>query len=337
MLIWAFVTACLISLCVQPLTIKLLGSHLLLDHPNERSSHLAPTPRGGGIAVVLGVVVALAVVVDLPWPALTSIGLLALLGLVDDVVGLPALIRLVCQLALGISSGLLLVAEFGATGVGIGILIGVWIVFFVNAFNFMDGINGISALQTIAIGLVLCLAGVVIAAPVVSGWALVLVGAAAGFLPFNLHRARVFLGDVGSYGLGSAVALLLVYAVHSGVPVWVAGSVISIYAIDVMVTVLRRMRGKEPLLTAHRTHIYQQLISLGWSHAGTASAVASLSAIIGLCSLVAWRTEPTVADVFAGLIGVGLLGAYLAAPRLARSVGPGSGLRRPVGLPQEAD
>jgi len=336
MLIIALLTAFLISLCVQPLMINLVAPRLLIDHPTERSLHSVSTPRGGGVAVVLGVVVALAVVVDASWPALTAIGLFALLGLIDDLVGLSALGRLACQLILGILCGLLLAAEFGITEAAIGVLIGAWIVFFVNAFNFMDGINGISALQTIAIGLVLCVAGAVVAAPSVSGWALALVGAALGFLPFNFRRARIFLGDVGSYGLGSAIALLLVYAVHSGVPAWVAGSVISIYTLDVTFTVLRRVRSKQSLLTPHRLHIYQQLVTSGWSHVSVSCLVASLSTIIAICSLVGWRSDSTLVDFFVALAAGALLMAYIAAPGLARSSGSSKGPSRRIEVFRES-
>jgi UDP-N-acetylmuramyl pentapeptide phosphotransferase/UDP-N-acetylglucosamine-1-phosphate transferase len=329
MLIAALLTALLVSVCLQPLMIKVLESRQLLDQPNERSSHVAPTPRGGGIAVVLGVLVALAVVVVAPWPALAGVGLLALLGLIDDVVGLSALVRLGCQMVLGIGSGVLLTSGSGASAMGIALLIGVWIVFFVNAFNFMDGINGISALQTIATGLVFCLVGVVLAEPLVIGWALALVGAAVGFLPFNFGRAQVFLGDVGSYGLGAAVALLVVYAVQSGVPAWVAGAVLSIYAIDVTMTVLRRIRSRQRLLTAHRTHIYQQLTSAGWSHLAVSGIVASLSAIVGLCALLAWRLESVAVDIVAGSVATALMAAYATAPTLAKWNAARNDLGRP--------
>lgn len=323
MLIAALLTAAAVSLCAQPLVIRVLGGRWLVDHPNERSSHVTPTPRGGGIAVVLGVLAALVFVVEVPWPAVAGIGLFALMGLIDDVLDVPALVRLAGQVILGISCGVLLTIEFlpaqlGTAHAGFGILIGLWITLFVNAFNFMDGINGISALQLVAVGVVVCLAGVVLARPVLSGWSLALVGAALGFLPFNVPRARVFLGDVGSYGLGAAAAMLLVYAVTVGVPVWVAVGVVSIYLMDVTLTILRRIRARQSLLVAHRTHVYQQLIVAGWSHLRVAGTVGGLSALIGVSALVAWRSESATLSVLSALVGAVLIPVYLWAPQLLR-------------------
>ncbi len=321
MMLWALFTAGAISMILQPFVIKLLRARAVLDHPSERSSHETPTPRGGGVAVILGVLVALAFVVDAPWPATAGIAVMALLGLLDDVLGVPVAIRLAAQLILALTCGVLLAADLGMAGIAPGLLIGVWVVFFVNAFNFMDGINGISALQTIATGLVLGLAGVLAAEPIVAGWALALLGAAAGFLPFNLLRARVFLGDVGSYGLGAAIALLLVVAVDSGVPTWVVAAVILVDVVDVVVTVLARGRLRQPLLSAHRAHVYQRLVAAGRSHVAVAGGVATLSLTLGLGAVLAWRTASTVVTIVVGVLAGGLTVGYLIAPRLARSTG----------------
>lgn len=316
MLTAALVCAALIGLGTQPLVIAALNRRQLFDRPNERSSHTEPIPRGGGIAVLLGILVTLLAVVGPPWAVIAGIFGMALLGLLDDLTGVPALLRLIVQLALGLTTGVALTLEFGVLALAPALAVAGWLVFYVNAFNFMDGVNGISALQAIAAGLVLAASGVVIDAHAVSGTALAVVGAGLGFLPFNLVRARVFLGDVGSYGLGAAIALTVVLAIQAGVPIWVAGATVAIYAIDVLRTVALRVWARQPLLVAHRWHIYQRLIAAGWSHLAVAATVGAASLGIGCCALLAWQTEAGVVDVLAGVAAAILALGYLLAPRL---------------------
>jgi UDP-N-acetylmuramyl pentapeptide phosphotransferase/UDP-N-acetylglucosamine-1-phosphate transferase len=185
----------------------------------------------------------------------------------------------------------------------------------VNAFNFMDGVNGISAAHAL-------IAGVVYAG---LGWwrhdgfmipagAAVAVGALA-FLPWNAGRARVFLGDAGSYALGAALATLAAYAVLHGIPAEAALGPLVLYLADTAWTLQRRIRAGERWLEPHRSHIYQRWCDAGWSHQRvtvTAAAITVLLSLLGVASLAGDPALRAAAD----LAGAAVLLAYLRSPAL---------------------
>ncbi len=200
----------------------------------------------------------------------------------------------------------------------LGLLLGaLLVVAYVNAFNFMDGVNGISGLNAVVAGAYLATLMTLEGQDTLAVVAAVVAGAAAGFLPWNVPRAKVFLGDAGSYGLGSAIAVLVVLGIAAGVD-WLFGlAAVAVYAIDTGATLLRRAVAREPLFRAHRQHVYQQLTTNGWGHLGAAAAAAGASALACTWALTvdaagwsAWWTLP-------GLAVVGV--AYLALPVIAWS------------------
>ncbi|HEX9190310.1 MAG TPA: hypothetical protein VGB87_24750, partial [Vicinamibacteria bacterium] len=185
-----------------------------LARPNERSSPTTVVPRAGGVALLAGVGLSLALAPASPWPmpagaALLAGGLvLAAVGLFDDRVGLSPALRLAFQVAAAIgfvsAAGALdraplpapLDVRLGPVG---GVASVLWIVAVVNFYNFMDGIDGLAGLQAVVTGAGVALAGF---DPFASLLAAALAGAAAGFLPYNWSPATLFLGDVGSGALG---------------------------------------------------------------------------------------------------------------------------------------
>lgn len=275
---------------------------LTLDRPNERSSHTTPTPRGGGLAVALAASISILVgIADAAGsgplaPSWSRAGVLiaaaaaaSALGALDDRYGLSARTRLVAQ---GAIAACLVFAGFRWTvlalpgaelilpvafGIALSIL---WIIWGMNFFNFMDGINGIATVQA----LVTCvyygwLSGAL--DPDVALVALAAFGAAAGFLPFNFPRARIFMGDSGSLFLGTILASLPL-ALHVRNPdftIWQAALATLPFFADAAITLLRRIASGESLATAHRTHVYQLLaLRLGNHHAPT-SIYAALAAL----------------------------------------------------------
>lgn len=265
----------------------LLRRRQVLDRPNERSSHVEPTPRGGGIGVLAALVPALAVVLVASdagppwWLLLLGTVLLAAIGFRDDLRGLPAGLRFAAQ-ALAVGSVLaLLPGELRLVSwLPIPLerlLLGLAWLWFVNLFNFMDGIDGISGVEAVAIGLGTALVALAAGIAGLAAPGLVVAAAAAGFLVWNWHPARLFLGDVGSVPLGYVLGfLLLMLALHGQ---WPAALLLALYHwADATLTLLRRLMRGEKVWRAHRQHFYQRAVRGGMSHARVARIVAALDA-----------------------------------------------------------
>ena len=312
------VAALAIGLLLQPFTVRLMTRVGAIDTPNARSSHAVPTPRAGGFAVVLAALVGLALAPAGGVIALPLIGYAAI-GLADDLRGVRVAARLAAQYLVGLLAALVLLLDTGwpAAYLVLGVLgvlgLACWLTAYVNAFNFMDGLNGMAAAHAIVGGLAFAVAGALRGLPVLAGAGLVIAAAALSFLPWNAGRARIFLGDVGSYGLGGALAVLAAYAVLHGVPAEAAIAPLALYLVDTGSTLLRRIRAGERWYEAHRTHVYQRLTDLGWSHSQVAFGTAGMSAVISACGLVSIGGS-VAARVAAGLIVVALLMLYCRAP-----------------------
>jgi Fuc2NAc and GlcNAc transferase len=245
----------------------------LLDQPGDRHSHVNPTPRGGGaglvLALLLGSLVPAAGQIPDYWAHCVAPGavILAIVGWWDDHRSLSILVRLFVQLAVSVFL-LWFAASRGWLEGAVPMLVGgLFVIWMTNLYNFMDGSNGMAGLQGVFAGVVLAwlfsLSGD-------TGSALLsflLAGACAGFLPWNLGRARVFMGDVGSLVLGFSISALLLYGAGSGaIGVPVAWLVMLLFLTDSTLTLLARVIRRERWYNAHRQHLYQRLIAHGWSH-----------------------------------------------------------------------
>jgi Fuc2NAc and GlcNAc transferase len=267
----------------------------LLDVPNQRSSHERPTPRGGGLAVVIATaagIVALAFLqrIDVPLALALAGGLVvAGVGMLDDHRPLPARVRLVAHLAaagwalywLGGLPPLLInthLAVPGALGYVLGALGIVWAI---NLFNFMDGIDGIAASEAIFIALAAAALGAFLGVRSgVSIAALVFACACAGFLWWNWPPARIFLGDVGSGFLGFVIVVLAVAATRDNpVALWVWLMLGGAFFVDATVTLVRRTARGEAVHEAHRSHAYQALARRFLSHRAVTLAVAAVNVL----------------------------------------------------------
>ncbi|HLN24093.1 MAG TPA: glycosyltransferase family 4 protein [Patescibacteria group bacterium] len=270
--ILAFFLTLPLSILATRAVLAWLRHKRILDHPNERSSHSQPTPRGGGLAiapVVLAswaVLAATGVVSAAVWPVIGGAAALLALSWIDDKNGLSPRLRLSVHLGVAIIGilalpgdrlvfqGLLpLWADRTAAVIG-------W-VWFLNLYNFMDGIDGITGVETASIG-----GGLVVLALMTGGTgaplAAVLVAAALGFLVFNWHPAKIFLGDSGSVPLGYALGWLLLNAAADG---HLAAALIlpAYYLADATITLGRRAVRGEKVWQAHRQHFYQQALRGG--------------------------------------------------------------------------
>jgi UDP-N-acetylmuramyl pentapeptide phosphotransferase/UDP-N-acetylglucosamine-1-phosphate transferase len=267
----------------------------VLDLPNHRSSHAEPVPRGGGLAVMPIVVVAwLAWMLFWPFPPAIVLVPLAALALaavsfVDDLRGLPAALRLAAQAA-AVAVGLSWLPADALAFQGLlplwldRLLLGVAWLWFVNAFNFMDGIDGISAVETaaIAVGVLIVLAHDVFM-NTMTPFAAALLGAALGFLWWNRPPARLFLGDVGSVGLGYLLGFLLVVLAVTGQ--WQAALILPAYYLaDATITLGRRALAGEKVWQAHRSHFYQRAARALGGHAPVTRIVAALNGLLVACA-----------------------------------------------------
>lgn len=248
----------------------------LLDVPNDRSSHSQPTPRGGGLALTVAHLLA---VVVANWLGLLDLNLaatligggfaVAVVGFLDDHGHVPAALRLICHLVAFAWAvwwlGGLPPVDFGWGPVDLGwagtALLLLYLAWFLNLFNFMDGIDGIAGAQALCMSLT----GVVLAYQAGGGehaaLPIVLLAAATlGFLAWNWPPARIFMGDVGSGYLGFALGVLALWTVVEGwLTPWVWLILGGAFLADATVTLVRRARARVNLVEAHRSHAYQRL------------------------------------------------------------------------------
>lgn len=259
----------------------------ILDLPNDRSSHSIPTPRGGGVAIVVVWFLGLFYFYILKKAdakliyALLSGFPIAVIGFLDDLTGLKANIRFTIQLisastALCFLGGLQSV-HFLSIYISNSILLSLFgvmaIVWFTNLFNFLDGIDGYIGTEVSFIGFaIFILTGDKIG--------LLLAFSSLGFLIWNWQKAKIFMGDVGSTLLGFSIAILTISHNNnntSTIPVWLI--LTSVFWFDATVTLFRRIRNREKISTAHKQHAYQRLVQSGFSHQKTVLYALSVNLI----------------------------------------------------------
>ena len=314
------VTACgAVVVVAEPVTIPLLRRAAFIDVPGHRSSHTVPTPRGGGIPVVAGLLVAAVLIGGaLATVFACAVAAFGLLGFADDMRGLTPGCRLATQAACGTLVALVLVSSLPGPLAELvpAVVVGaVWITGFVNAFNFMDGVNGIAGVHALLAGMVYaCLGWWRHDGFLIPAGAAIAVGALA-FLPWNAGQARVFLGDTGSYALGAALAMLAAYAVVLRIPAEAALGPLALYIADTAWTLLRRIRAGERWLEAHRSHVYQQWCDAGWSHQRVTLAAAAATSLLSLLGAASLAGDPALRGA-ADLAAAGVLLAYLRSPAL---------------------
>ncbi len=279
--------ALVVTVAAMPLVRRELLRRELLDHPNARSSHELPTPRGGGIGCLVGLLVGGAVGLAMhPQRSATVVVVvstavgLGLIGLADDVGNLSARVRLAAQVALGLLAGGVVATVLGLAWPGWALLGAFATVLLVNTVNFMDGINGISGLTLLVWGVATAVLGQRDGADDVALLGALGAATGLGFLPFNIPVARMFLGDVGSYGIGGLVATTSVLALGRGLPLLAVVAPLVPYLADVLRTLAVRALGGRPLTTAHREHVYQLLTAPGrLAHPPVAAGAAVLAAV----------------------------------------------------------
>lgn len=308
------VTCLAMSYGLTGLVLTWLRRQAILDHPNDRSSHTVPTPRGGGWGVVLTLLpMWLAIAgatgnLDRLAPVLAGAVALVAVSWIDDRQrrGVNAGLRLLVQ-ALAVALGLWALPDEGLVFQGLlpwlPDRIAAWFcwLWFVNLFNFMDGIDGLAGTEAASIGaglaVVALLAGTVpgLDSPILLWQSAAVLGAALGFLAWNWQPARVFMGDVGSVPLGFVLGWLLATLAAAGL--WAAALLVPLYFLaDATLTLLRRLAEGKKVWQAHREHFYQQAVQRGRSHATVVHWVIAtnllLIAAAGASVAVGWVAVP---------------------------------------------
>ncbi len=317
---WLLIAVAIASFLLTALIRRYALGRSLMDIPNARSSHTVPTPRGGGVAIVLTFLPALLVLWQQGWAtgaevlALGGAGLLvAIVGFIDDHRHVPARWRLLGHFAaaLGLLIGLggapsLTVAGISVQSAGILLpLLAVYLVWLLNLYNFMDGIDGIAGIEALAVCGAMCVVYALgghahaMAAP------LLLAAAVLGFLVWNFPPAKIFMGDAGSGFLGLTLGgLSLQGAWLDGHYFWAWVIVLGFFIVDATVTLLRRLIAGEKVYQAHRSHAYQHAAR----RAGRHLPVTLFAAAVTLC----WLLPMALCVTWFGLDGaLGTLIAYV--------------------------
>ena len=290
----------------------------LLDHPGERHSHQIATPRGGGAGLVASLLIVTLLLIHSP-PAFWAICIapaafmMAATGWWDDHKSLSARLRFSIQLAVSFyliwcaaDSGWLQ----GALTMLIACLLVVWMT---NLYNFMDGSNGMAGLQGVYAACVLAWLFHIAGDEAFSTISILLAACCVGFLPWNLGRARVFMGDAGSLALGFIFSALLLYGAGTGafgLPVVLM--LMLVFLTDSTLTLLSRVMKREQWYTAHRQHLYQRLIACGWTHGRVALVYQAINLTLVFPGIVIAINFPALAwPVTLFLVVVVVLGWYL--------------------------
>jgi UDP-N-acetylmuramyl pentapeptide phosphotransferase/UDP-N-acetylglucosamine-1-phosphate transferase len=305
----------ILAFALTALAVRTLAARAVLDIPTARSSHVRPTPRGAGLAVVTALAPALLFIAASSGatrelaPMMAALLGLAVLSFLDDVRSLNAGLRLAAQAA-AVALGLLSLPD-GLVLQGFlpfwldRLLVAVAWLWFVNLYNFMDGIDGITAVETISIGLGVALVASFATLPEPFGaMGLAVAAAAAGFLPWNWHPAKIFLGDAGSVPLGYLLGFLLISLALHGL----AAAALALplyYLADATITLLKRLVRGERVWQAHREHWYQRAAATT-RHDRVSLRVAAANVLLVAAAVAAAVVSPAFmaagAAIVAGLI-----------------------------------
>jgi len=299
----------------------LLARHLVA-HPNARSSHATATPQGAGLAVMAALlavsIAALLLGVAAPppslLPVLTGAVFLTVVGALDDAHTLSATWRFAGQTLAALAIVFALPDDFRLIDVlpfaVERALMVVGVVWFVNAINFLDGLDWMMVAQVVPMTLgIAILQGFGVVPPVIGLLALVLLGATLGFAIFNKHPAQIFLGDAGSLPMGLLLAYMLIYVAEAHL---VSALLLALYTLaDSIITLLRRAFAGEHIFSAHRSHFYQRAVAEGLSVPQVTTRVFWLGLWLMTLAITAAQARTLAVDISAFLMGLAGVGFVL--------------------------
>ena len=257
--------------------------NLALDKPNERSLHIKVTPRTGGLALMLGVLVAWAYLqVEGYWLLLTLT--LVFVSLVDDIRGLPVRWRLLTQLLV---CGIFVYIALSGLPLFTQVFVWIGLVWLTNLYNFMDGANGLAGGMGLFGFLTYAVAAYLAGFNDLAFMCASVAAACLAFLIFNFNPAKIFMGDAGSVTLGFLAGAIGIYGwQHQVWPIGFALLVFSPFIVDASVTLTKRLLRGEKIWQAHRQHYYQRIIQMGWSHKKTALYAYLLMSLVSITAVL---------------------------------------------------
>lgn len=335
-------TAFVVAGALTPVARALARSLGAVDRPDDRRAHQGDIPTLGGLAVLLSLLATFVVagwmapsglqtVFAFDWPLLAfgaGATVVAVVGAIDDIVGLNPRTKLIGQ---ALAALIAVTAGFGFSAITHPISGGVvelgwfgwiasfvWIVAITNAFNLIDGLDGLAA----GVGIIACatmaLVSVIEARPDVMLLAIALGGALLGFLPYNFHPASIFLGDSGSLLIGYSLALLSVRGLQKGttlVVVLVPFLTLGLPILDTLVTILRRyfVAGFAAVFRADREHLHHRLLALGFTHQRAVLVLYGAGLLFGLLALMIVTLHGPIKAI---LLALAALGTYVAIRKL---------------------
>lgn len=306
----------------------------MVDHVNERSSHAAPTPRGGGVAIIVsalaGFVAAYALYGGVAAFLIGALGgafAVAMIGWIDDNGHVNAALRLGVHLLAAawlvgwtVDMEMLGLRDNLTARIVVGGLLTLLVAWSINLYNFMDGIDGLAASETVFVAsgaaLILYMGGPATIGPAMP--ALVLAVAASGFLLWNWPPARIFMGDASSGFLGFMMAALVLLAIRRDLSQGVAVALLyGTFIVDTGVTLARRLVRGQAVHQAHRSHAYQILSRRWQSHRRVtlANLAMNLGWLAPLAGMASARIVPAIPTFFAGLLPLAVVAWYVGAGR----------------------
>jgi UDP-N-acetylmuramyl pentapeptide phosphotransferase/UDP-N-acetylglucosamine-1-phosphate transferase len=303
------IVAALITILVITFILSGRFRNKIQDIPNERSLHLAPTPRIGGVGLIAGVLTGWALIYSalLWWLLLPLLGLF-IISLLDDVYNLPVRQRfsahfIAAAILVG-GSGL-----FAEQGIAVALVVLVFTVWMTNLYNFMDGSNGLAGGMALFGFTAYAIAAFIAHNDTLMMLSFTISAAAFSFLLYNFHPARVFMGDAGSIPLGFLAAAMGLWGWQQGCwNAWFPLLVFSPFIADASVTLIKRTLRGVKITEAHREHYYQRAILLGWSHRKLALLEyllmlgSGLLALLTLEQLFPWQVLLVCAGIYAVLM-----------------------------------
>lgn len=269
------------SVIVTKLLIGAMVNRNIVAIPNERSNHQKPTPLGGGIAIFSSIIIGIIISGRIDPLLIFSMLIIVAISFADDIKSQPVKRRVAVH-AIAVILGML---QLGLDELSIlpimpkfleNLLIFCAWLWFMNLYNFMDGIDGITSSETLLICLGITLFPVIYELKLT---AVIIMAAAGGFLLFNWHKAKIFMGDAGSILLGYMVAFLLIKLAINGY-IYSAFILPAYYVTDASITILKRIVAKEQIFEAHSKHAFQIAVRSGMSHSQVVIAIMMLNILL---------------------------------------------------------
>lgn len=264
----------------------------IIDNPNERSSHSIPTPRGGGVAVVCSYLLALAVLMysqqlslHIGFTLIVAGFIIALLGFLDDHGHINSMLRLAIHflVAIGVVISLGGFAEITVfNGMQLSFIANIiavlFLVWLLNLYNFMDGINGIASIEAITTTISMAVLYLLLNTSLNSDIIWLLTACVFGFLLWNFPKAKIFMGDACSGFLGLILGILALIALKENLALFCAWIIcLGVFVVDATYTLIKRILNGYKMYDAHRSHSYQILSRKWGSHTPVTLAVATIN------------------------------------------------------------